>query len=103
MVSYQQGEMPAFDELYRRTLPMLRGYLRAFVFDQARVADLVQETYLQLHKARGTYDPRFPVRPWLLGIARHVRMQDRRALARRLAHGIVGIEALPEIPVPPEV
>ncbi len=27
MVRYQDGEMPAFEELYRTTLPMVRGYL----------------------------------------------------------------------------
>jgi RNA polymerase sigma-70 factor, ECF subfamily len=103
MIRYQRGELPAFEELYRLTLPLVRGYMRAFIHDQARVADLVQETFLRLHTSRGTYDPTFPMRPWLLGIARYVRLQDRRALARRLAHGILGPEALKEIVVPPEI
>jgi hypothetical protein len=28
MVRYQQGEMEAFEELYRRTSPMIRGFPR---------------------------------------------------------------------------
>lgn len=102
MIRYQEGDLPSFDGLYRRTLPAVRGYHRTFVRDPARLADLVQETYLQLHRARATYDPAFPVKPWLLGIARYVRLQDHRARERR-TRGDVGADALEEIAVPPEM
>jgi RNA polymerase sigma-70 factor (ECF subfamily) len=103
MGRYQGGEMEAFEELYRRTLPMVRGYLGAWTRDAARTADLTQESYLQLHRSRRTYDARFPVRPWMLAIARHVRLSDERRLRRRASREVAAGEDLPEVPVPAEV
>lgn len=103
MVRYQQGEIAAFDELYRRSLPMIRGYLAALTRHGARVADLTQECYLQIHRSRRTYDPTRPLRPWLLAVARHVRLSDERRRRRRDAREVSGLEALPEVPVPAEV
>jgi RNA polymerase sigma-70 factor (ECF subfamily) len=103
MVRYQQGEMEAFEELYGRTLPMIRGYLRALTRDRVRSEDLVQESYLQVHRSRRTYDPAQPVRPWLLAIARHVRLSDERRRWRRASREVAGLDALPELPVPAEV
>lgn len=45
--------------------------------------DLVQETFLQLHRARRAYSPDYPVQPWVLGIARHVFLLNRRSRLRR--------------------
>jgi len=103
MTRYQGGEMEAFEELYRRTLPTLRGYLLALTRDVVRTADLAQEAYMQIHRSRHTYDPRLPVRPWILAIARHVRLTDERRRWRRRSREVVGLESAPEVPVPPEV
>jgi RNA polymerase sigma-70 factor (ECF subfamily) len=103
MVRYQRGEMAAFEELYRRTLPMVRGYLAALTRDAARTADLAQECYLQVHRSRHTYDPSLPVTPWMLGIARHVRLTDQRRRWRRLSREVDNLETLPELPVPAEM
>ena len=103
MVRYQQGQIAAFDELYSRSMPMIRGYLAALTRDAARVADLTQECYLQIHRSRRTYDPARPLRPWLLAVARHVRLGDERRRRRRDAREVPGLEMLPEVPVPAEV
>jgi RNA polymerase sigma-70 factor (ECF subfamily) len=103
MMRYQRGEMEAFEELYGRTLPMIRGYLLALTRDSARAADLVQECFLQVHRSRHTYDPALPVKPWLIGIARHVRLTDSRRRFRLLAREPVGLDAIPELPVPAEM
>ncbi len=103
MVRYQHGEMAAFEDLYARTLPMVRGYLVALTRDRARAADLVQECFLQVHRSRATYDPAFPVRPWLLGIARHVRLTDARRRFRLLARESSSLDDAPELPVPAEM
>jgi RNA polymerase sigma-70 factor (ECF subfamily) len=103
MVRYQQGEMEAFEDLYRRTLPMIRGYLAATTTDRAWAADLAQESYLQIHRSRRTYDPAYPVKPWMLAIARHVKLRDRRKRWQRLSREVTGFEVLPELPVPAEV
>jgi RNA polymerase sigma factor (sigma-70 family) len=102
MTRYQSGEMEAFEDLYRRTLPTVRGYLLALTRDATRAADLSQEAYLQIHRSRHTYDPRLPVKPWILAIARHVRLSDERSRWRRRAREVSGLEGV-DMPVPPEV
>ena len=57
MVSYQAGDLTAFDQFYALLAPPIRGFLRRRLHDAERVDDLVQETFLQIHRARHTYDP----------------------------------------------
>ena len=83
MVAYQAGRVEAFDALYVALAPELRAYLFALCRDAARAEDLVQETFLRLHRARATYQPGLPLRPWVRGIARRVHLMDRRAALRR--------------------
>jgi RNA polymerase sigma-70 factor (ECF subfamily) len=103
MRRYQGGEVEAFEAIYRRILPVVRGYVGAMVRDRSSAEDLVQETFLQAHRSRQTFDPARPFRPWLLGIARHVRLTAGRGRSRRAAHEVDAGEELPEVPVPPEV
>ena len=83
MREYQSGRFEAFDEIYASIAPPLRRYLLSQVRDAAKADDLVQETLLQIHRARHTYDPSFPLTPWAMAIARHVWLMDRRTLSRR--------------------
>jgi RNA polymerase sigma-70 factor (ECF subfamily) len=83
MVAYQAGRVEAFDALYAALAPEVRVWLLAACRDAARADDLVQETFLRLHRARATYQPGLPVRPWVRGIARRVYLMDRRSSARR--------------------
>ena len=103
MVAYQAGEIEAFDELYAFLAPKLRGYLSSLTWNQALAEDLLQETFLQIHRSRRTYTPPRPVRPWAFAIARHVFLMDRRASARRSKFESGQLEELPEIPVPPAI
>lgn len=103
MRRYQQGDIDAFEELYGRTVGMVRGYLGALSRDRARAADLTQDAYLQLHRSRNTYDPAHPLRPWMLAIARHTWLTDLRWRKRRQSKEVGGLDGLPELPVPPEV
>jgi RNA polymerase sigma-70 factor, ECF subfamily len=83
MREYQGGRFEAFDEIYALTAPSLRRYLLSQARDAAKADDLVQETFLQIHRARHTYDASFPLMPWAIAIARHVWLMDRRTLSRR--------------------
>jgi len=76
--------------------PILKRYLTALSRDAARADDLVQESFLQLHRARHTYDPSFPVMPWALAIARHVFLMDRRSRNRRHEFARQALEDAPE-------
>jgi RNA polymerase sigma-70 factor (ECF subfamily) len=86
MRAYQAGEMAAFERLHRSLAPELLRYLAARAGDVERARDLLQETFLHLHKARHTYDSAWPLRPWAFAIARHVHLMERRSRLRRGAH-----------------
>ena len=83
MREYQSGRFEAFDEIYASIAPAVRRYLLSQARDGAKADDLVQETFLQMHRARHTYDPSYPLMPWTMAIARHVWLMDRRTLSRR--------------------
>lgn len=83
MREYQSGRFEAFDELYAAIAPGLRRYLLSQARDAAKADDLVQDTFLQMHRARHTYDASYPLMPWAMAIARHVWLMDRRTLSRR--------------------
>ena len=83
MREYQSGRFEAFDAIYAAIAPALRRYLLSQARDAAKADDLVQETFLQMHRARHTYDASFPLTPWAMAIARHVWLMDRRMLSRR--------------------
>jgi RNA polymerase sigma-70 factor (ECF subfamily) len=83
MREYQAGRFEAFDELYAAIAPAMRRYLLSQARDAAKADDLVQDTFLQMHRARHTYDPTLPLMPWAMAIARHVWLMDLRTLSRR--------------------
>lgn len=83
MLSYQLGSPVAFDELYGRLAPALQRYLLGFYRDRALAEELLQDTFLQLHRSRHTYRPDAPLKPWAFAIARHVALMHRRAADAR--------------------
>ncbi len=83
MREYQSGRFEAFDEIYAAIAPALRRFLLSQARDGAKADDLVQETFLQMHRARHTYDASFPLMPGAMAIARHVWLMDRRTQSRR--------------------
>lgn len=100
MVAYQEGSLEAFERLFSLLAGEVGGYLRNLVRDHHRAEDLLQETFLQIHRARHTYLPGRPVRPWVYAIARNVFLMSERARRRRHAHEQLAEEELPEVPVP---
>ncbi len=80
MIDYQAGRLDAFESLYAALAGDVRRFFAASVVDSAAVPDLVQQTFLEVHRARRTYRPPLPVRPWVFGIAVNVRRRHRRAL-----------------------
>jgi RNA polymerase sigma-70 factor, ECF subfamily len=83
MVGYQGGDRDAFEQLHAELCPLLRRHLLRLAGDRARVDDLLQDTFLQIHRARHTYDPAYPVQPWACAVARHVFLMDCRYRRRR--------------------
>lgn len=101
MVGYQKGSMDDFSALYAELSHPLVRYLWTFVRNTTTAEDLLQDTFLQIHRARHTYTPRRPVRPWVYAIARHVALMHLRSTRRRKEY--LPAEDLPEVPVPPEI
>ncbi len=88
MRRYQAGDGAAFEDLYNSTRPLVYRYHSALALSGSQASDLTQDTFLQLHRSRHLYDPRLPVTPWLLAIARHVRLMAARLVRRRLAREV---------------
>ena len=83
MQAYLDGQIEAFDALYAAFAGRLRGYLLSQCRDATLADDLLQETFLQIHRSRRTYQPGRPVTPWIYAIARHVYLMKRRSAGRR--------------------
>jgi RNA polymerase sigma-70 factor (ECF subfamily) len=101
MVGYQNGSMDDFARLYAALQRPLLRYLWTFVRNTSTAEDLLQETFLQLHRARHTYQPPRPVRPWIYAITRHVALMHLRS-ARR-SKEVLAKDELPELPVSQEM
>jgi RNA polymerase sigma-70 factor (ECF subfamily) len=83
MAAYVAGDVQSFQELFRRYAPLLETKLAAWPGNRNDVADLVQQTFLQLHRARNEFDPRYKLRPWLVTIAINVSREASRRKLRR--------------------
>jgi RNA polymerase sigma-70 factor (ECF subfamily) len=82
MERYANGERAAFQVIYDRLAPRLISFLRRYARDEAAVQDAAQQTFLHIHRARGTFRPGARVLPWALAIARSVLRQSWRRRPR---------------------
>ena len=102
MIRYQGGSLEAFQEIYAQLAAGVRRYLLHLASGSQAADDLLQETFLQMHRSRAAYNPVYAVKPWVFGLARNVFLMNRRA-ARRWADVHELRENLPEFSVLPEV
>jgi RNA polymerase sigma-70 factor (ECF subfamily) len=102
MIRYQGGSLEAFQEIYARLASGVRRYLSHLAYGAETADDLLQETFLQVHRSRAAFNPAYPVKPWVFGLARNVFLMNRRA-TRRWAEVHETRQELPEFPVPAEV
>jgi len=86
MERYSQGEDAAFAAVYDGLAPRLYGYLLRQTRDTALAEDLLQQTLLQMHRARGRFFAGAEVTPWAFAIARRLLIDSVR---RRKREGIV--------------
>jgi RNA polymerase sigma-70 factor (ECF subfamily) len=83
MDRYASGDSQAFVVLHQALYPRLHAYLTRMCGSNANAADLVQETFLRMHRARGTFAPGGAVLPWVYAIARNVGLDHARAARLR--------------------
>jgi RNA polymerase sigma-70 factor (ECF subfamily) len=103
MIRYQAGQAEAFDELYRLVKPKLLSFLIVKSLDAQLAEELLQETFLQIHRSRRTYLPGKPVSPWLFSIAHHVFLSDRRTRVKRKKREESIENCLRDFPVPSDI
>jgi RNA polymerase sigma-70 factor (ECF subfamily) len=86
MERYSQGDQAAFADLYDEIAPRLLGYLRKATRNDSAAEDLMQQTLLHIHRARGSFIPGARVMPWAFAIARRQLTDSarRHRLERRL-------------------
>jgi RNA polymerase sigma-70 factor (ECF subfamily) len=101
MERYQQADPAAPATLVGAISPALLRFFRSQVASREQADDLLQETWLRIHRVRHTYRPGEPVLPWIYAIARRVRVDGYRRTRRITLHE-VALEVLPESPASTE-
>src|ERR1700724_2311336 len=95
MERYQQADPDAPATLVDALSPALLRFFKSQVGSREQADDLLQETWMRIHRVRHTYRPGQPVLPWVYAIARRVRVDGYRRTRRVRAHEIA-TEMLPE-------
>jgi RNA polymerase sigma-70 factor (ECF subfamily) len=101
MERYQQADPEAPAALVNALSPALLRFFRSQIANREQADDLLQETWLRIHRVRHTYRPGEPVLPWIYAIARHVRVDGYRRKHRTTMHE-AAMEVLPERSAPAE-
>jgi RNA polymerase sigma-70 factor (ECF subfamily) len=84
MKAYQAGDAEAHRLLFQRLAPPLLALARRQLRSEAEAEDVVQRTFLQLHRARHDFQDGARLRPWVFTIAMNlVRDTFRRRKRQR--------------------
>ena len=102
MERYQQGDPEAPAALVGAISPALLRFFKCQVASREQADDLLQETWLRIHRVRHTYRRGEPVLPWIYAIARRVRVDGYRR-RRRISLHETEMEVIPEHPAHTEV
>jgi RNA polymerase sigma-70 factor (ECF subfamily) len=78
MDRYAEGDAAAFAVLYDVLAPYLLGFAMNLARHRAAAEDVVQQTFLQLHRARGRWVPGARVFPWAFAIAHNSFVDSSR-------------------------
>lgn len=94
------ADRDAFAELFARYSGRLNGLFMRSLGNPDTCQDLVQQTFLQVHRARNDFDLKRPFRPWLYTIALNLRREYFRKRGRRpetqydpIAHGEPSVDS----------
>ena len=85
MQRYQDGDAAAFRELYAVVAPRLLGYLVKMTRSRALADDLLQQTFLKVHRARAAYVRGADPVPWIYAIAHRTFIDETRRGKRAAA------------------
>ena len=96
MAQYCDGDAGAFRALYAAVAPRLHGYLVRMARDRALADDLLQQTFLKVHRARAAYIRGADPLPWLYAIA-HRTFLDEARRSKRAVVQVAPDDNLPEV------
>ena len=83
MAAHVGGDKKAFPELVRRYGPLLQGMARRHLRSTELARDVVQQTFLQVHRARRDFRTGAKLRPWVFTIATNLVREHYRRTGRR--------------------
>ena len=86
MARYVDGDAAAFRELYAAIAPRLLGYLMKMAKSRALADDLLQQTFLKVHRARSAYVRGADPVPWIYAIAHRTFVDEVRKKKRAVVH-----------------
>ena len=96
MQRYQAGDAQAFRELYALVAPKMLGYLGKLTKSRAVADDLLQQTFLKIHRARAAYVLGADPLPWFYSIAHRTFIDEVRRQQRAVVRSAG--DDVPEIP-----
>ena len=82
MAAYAAGDAAAFERLFGALAPRVLAFFVRSLGDRAVAEDLLQQTFLKLHRNRTSYDPTRGARPWIFTIAARLRADELRRRGR---------------------
>lgn len=91
MDRYAEGDDSAFNQLFGLLSPRLHAFLKRLCGSPELAHDLLQETFLRIHRARGSFVPGSAAVPWAYAIARNCFISQARSLKFRAARQSVDI------------
>ena len=78
MDNLRQGDMQAFDELYKRHRQPLFNFVCRLLQDEALAEDVFQETYMRVLENADRFKPRAKFSTWLYTVAHNLCMDELR-------------------------
>jgi RNA polymerase sigma-70 factor (ECF subfamily) len=79
------ADEPRFEDVYGEHFPFVWRSVRRLGVDPSAVDDVVQETFLVVHRRIAEFEARSSMKTWLFGIVLRVVRQHRRTLRRKPA------------------
>ena len=105
MELFQAGTVEAYNILVDRYSERLMHYLYGFLGDKKRCEDLLQETFLRVHRNRHSYQRIAKFSTWLYTIAGNLARSEYRKQKRRYMYSIQSVSRDSEeyeMPLPDE-
>jgi RNA polymerase sigma factor (sigma-70 family) len=82
MSAWVAGDAAAFEQLFARLAPRVHGFFLRSFRDESVADDLLQVTFMKVHRAKAQFRPGLKLAPWLFAVAARVRLDELRRRLR---------------------